>query len=453
VKPYILVVDDEPDIRDLVKDILVDEGYDVEVAQDGEAARQSVHARRPDLILLDIWMPDIDGISLLKEFSEAGLSSPVIMISGHGNVETAVEATRLGAYDFIEKPLSLGKLLMTVQSVLEKRGSFSDVQQDTTKPAGAVVYNPVGKSVMMQNFRDQIKRVAGFDTWVLFFGEAGTGKTLFAHYLHENCKKRQGPFVNVRVSSLIDEDPAKRLFGSEEGGNIEEGYLEQANNGILFLNDVADLDLTIQAKLLDVFIARSFKRVGGRERIEVNVRIVAGTKVDLQEAVKAGRFREDLFYRMNEIPLYIPPLREHREDIPDLVHHFADLFVSEHKLVYRKFSVAAQNWLRNYNWPGNIIELRSLVQRLLMMSDSSEISVAEIEAAVMLQSPNQAFEMPTDFSLPLRQARERFEKTYLEYHLHEAGGNVGLVAKQAGMERTHLYRKFRALDIDPKKTK
>jgi DNA-binding NtrC family response regulator len=252
---------------------------------------------------------------------------------------------------------------------------------------------------------------------------------------------------------LLGDDPAKLLFGSEEGGKIEEGYLEKANGGTLFLNDIADLDLTVQAKLLDVFIARSFKRVGGRDRIEVNVRIVAGTKVDLQEAVKAGRFRDDLFYRMNEIPLYIPPLREHREDIPELVHHFVDLAVSESNLAYRKFNVAAQNWLRNYNWPGNVIELRNLVQRLLMMGDGDEISVAEVEAAVMLQSPDHAIEMPADFSLPLRQARERFEKTYLEFHLQEAGGNVGLVAKQAGMERTHLYRKFRALEIDPKKTK
>ncbi len=452
MKPYILVVDDEPDIRDLVKDILDDEGYDVAVAQDGETARQSVNARRPDLILLDIWMPDIDGISLLKEFTEAGLTSPVVMISGHGNVETAVEATRLGAHDFIEKPLSLGKLLTTVQSVLEKTG-HTGAQQVPDKQASAMVYNPVGKSVMMQNFRDQVKRVAGFDTWVLFCGESGTGKELFAHYLHENSNKKHGPFVSVRVASLLGDDPAKRLFGSEENGKIEEGYIEKANGGTLFLKDVADLDLSIQAKLLDVFIARSFKRIGGQERIEVNIRIVAGTKVDLQEAVKAGRFRDDLFYRMNEIPLYISPLREHREDIPELVHHFVDLSVSESKLAYRKFNVAAQNWLRNYNWPGNVIELRNLVQRLMMMGDGGEITVAEVEAAVMLQSPDQVLEMPTDFSLPLRQARERFEKTYLEFHLQEAGGNVGLVAKQAGMERTHLYRKFRALEIDPKKMK
>lgn len=452
MKPYILVVDDEPDIRGLVQDILEDEGYEVAVAQDGNAARQSVHERRPDMILLDIWMPDIDGISLLKEFVETGVTSPVVMISGHGNVETAVEATRLGAHDFIEKPLSLGKLLMTVQEVLDKEEQLVD-QSGAGKQISTLAYTPVGKSVMMQNFRDQVKRVASFDTWVLFCGESGTGKELFARYLHDNSSKNKGPFISVRVSTLIDEDPDKLLFGSESNGKIEVGFLEHANGGVLFLDDIEQLELSTQAKLLDVFIARSFKRVGGNERKEIDVRVVAGTKIDLQEAVRSGRFRDDLFYRMNEVPFFIPPLRDHREDIPDLAHHFVDLFVSENSLPYRKFSVSAQNWLRNYNWPGNVLELRNLVQRLLMMGDDTEISVAEVEAAVMMQTPNQVYEMPMDFSLPLRQARERFEKTYLEYHLQEAGGNVGLVAKQAGMERTHLYRKFRALEIDPKKTK
>ncbi|NOX42784.1 MAG: sigma-54-dependent Fis family transcriptional regulator [Gammaproteobacteria bacterium] len=452
MKPYILVVDDEPDIRDLVRDILQDENYEVDIAEDGNAARISVQTRRPDLILLDIWMPDIDGISLLKEFVESGLTSPVVMISGHGNVETAVEATRLGAYDFIEKPLSLGKLLMTVQRVLDSAGHSKD-SQFSGKQSSSSAYTPIGKSVVMQNFREQVKRVAGFDNWVMFCGESGTGKELYARYLHSNCKNTQGPFVNVRVSSIIEDNPEELLFGSEKDGHVETGFLEQADGGILFLNDIADLDLSTQAKLLDVFITRSLKRIGGHERKEIDIRIVAGTRVDLQEAIKAGRFRDDLFYRLNEIPLYISPLREHREDIPDFVHHFVDLFVNEANLPYRKFSMAAQNWLRNYNWPGNVLELRNLVQRLLMMGDGNEISVAEVEAAVMLQSPSQGFEMPADFSLPLRQARERFEKTYLEYHLQEAGGNVGMVAKQAGMERTHLYRKFRALDIDPKKTK
>lgn len=452
MKPYILVVDDEPDIRDLVKDILLDEGYDVDVAQDGNAARHAIQQRRPDLILLDIWMPDIDGITLLKEFTELGLSSPVVMISGHGNVETAVEATRLGAKDFIEKPLSLGKLLMTVQDVLEKAEHVKDTQ-DTTGKHAKHGHTPVGKSVVMQNFREQVKRVAGYDNWVLFSGESGTGKELFAHFLYENSNKNTGPFISARISSMVDENPEEVLFGLEDGDNLHKGLLEQADGGVLFLDDVSELDLSTQAKLLDVFVTRSFKRIGGHERHEVNIRLVAGTKTDLQEAVKAGRFRDDLYYRMNEIPLFIPPLREHREDIPDLIHHFVDSFVNENNLPYRKFSVAAQNWLRNYNWPGNVLELQNLVRRLLMMGDDSEISVAEVESAIRVQSPSPVFEMPSDFSLPLRQARERFEKTYLEYHLQEAGGNVGMVAKQAGMERTHLYRKFRALDIDPKKTK
>jgi len=247
-------------------------------------------------------MPDIDGISLLKEFVEMGLTSPVVMISGHGNVETAVEATRLGACDFIEKPLSLGRLLMTVQRALDNAGSLKE-SKTSNKQASASVHIPIGKSVVIQNFREQVKRVAGFDNWVLFCGESGTGKELYARYLHSNCKNTQGSFVNVRVSSIIEDNPEELLFGSEKDGRVETGFLEQADGGILFLNDIADLDLSTQAKLLDVFITRSIKHVGGHERKEIDVRIIAGTRVDLQEAIKAGRFREDLFYRMNEIPL------------------------------------------------------------------------------------------------------------------------------------------------------
>lgn len=451
MKPYILVVDDEPDIRGLVKDILEDEGYQVDVAANGESARQLVKARQPDLVLLDIWMPDTDGISLLKEFSEVGMTSPVVMISGHGTVESAVEATRLGAFDFIEKPLSLGKLLLTVQRALTSGGKEKEFGMPRRQALQYPV-EPVGKSVQIRNFRDQIKRVAGYETPVLIVGEAGSGKSLFARYLHDNSARSEGPFVSVRVAH-IDENIDMVLFGSDNLGEVMQGYLEQAHRGTLFLNDIADLDLPTQGKLLDVLITRSFKRIGGKERKEIDVRIVAGTKYDLMELVKSDRFRDDLYFRLGEITLPVPPLRDYREDVPELLGYFVDFFVSQEGLPYRKFNVASQNWLRNYHWPGNVLELRNLVHRLLILGDGNEIGVAEVENQVSVQSQLQlqVASSPDDFSLPLREARDRFEKSYLEYHLRQARGNVGLVARQAGMERTHLYRKFRQLGIDPKK--
>lgn len=452
MKSYVLVVDDEPDIRNLVKDILEDEGYQVAVAENAAMAREAVYERCPDLILLDIWMPDMDGISLLKEFITAGMTAPVVMVTGHGTVETAVEATRLGAFDFIEKPLSLGKLLLTVQRALvagQQGGeSRAPLRQKIPYP-----WEPVGKSVVMQNFRDQITRIAGYNTWVLLYGEPGSGKELFAHSMHNHSARRDGPFISVRVASVMEGHAGVSLFGDANAGGTAPGYLEQANGGTLAINDIADLDLSTQAKLLDVLITHSFKRIGGSERKEIDVRIVAGTKYNLLEAVRRGRFREDLFFRINEIPVRIPPLREHCEDIPELLQYYTDLFVQHDNLPYRKFSVAAQNWLRNYHWPGNVLELRNLVQRLLIVGNSDEISLAEVEVAIMVQFPGADLDSFDGFDLPLRQARERFEKNYLEHHLRRSGGNVGMVAKQAGIERTHLYRKFRALDIDPRNVK
>jgi two-component system nitrogen regulation response regulator NtrX len=452
MKSQILVVDDEPDIRDLVKDILEDEGYNVSVAENGETARQLFQRSVPDLVLLDIWMPDVDGISLLKEFKTDGNSAPVVMISGHGSVEMAVEATHLGAFDFIEKPLSLGKLLLTVQRALASVQNIKELpasRGDLTEHPR----EPVGRSVIMQNFREQVKRVAGYDAWVLISGESGSGKNLFARYLHDYSSRRDKPFITVRVAALED-NAEVLLFGRIKDGKIDSGYLEQADGGTLVIDDIAELDLTAQAKLLDVLITHSFKRIGAKDRNEINVRIVGVTRYDPQAAVQLGQLRDDLFYRINEIPLRVPTLREHCEDIPEMLNYFIDYFVARESLPYRRFSMAAQNWLRNYSWPGNVLELRNLVRRLLILGDETEVDVADVEsAAKTYQSQAPVYESPEDLNLPLREARERFEKTYLEYHLRQTGGNVGLVAKQAGMERTHLYRKFRALGIDPKNIK
>jgi len=451
--PHILVVDDEPDIRNLVQEILVDEGYDVSVAEDAAAAREARRARRPDLTLLDIWMPDVDGISLLKEWQEQGaLTAPVIMMSGHGTVETAVEATRLGAYDFIEKPLSLAKLLLTIERALEA----DKLQRENVdlKDHLLTAIEPMGKSVLMQQLREQIQRIAQHDTWILISGESGSGKHLCTRYLHANSSRKSGPFVEVGVASMNSEQSATELFGSEEDGRIHYGRLEQANAGVLYLDDIADMDLTTQGKLVSALESGSFLRVGGRDPVTIDVRIIAATSHDLQQRVNDGQFRDDLFYQLNVVPLMIPSLREHSEDISELLNYFVDQYVTHDHLAYRGFSVAAQNKLRNYTWPGNIRELQNLVQRVLITGGGDTVELEEVEPMLTptrTQSGSASPDIPAVFDMPLREAREAFEKAYLEHRLQEAGGSVGKVAKLAEMERTHLYRKLRALGIDPKK--
>lgn len=447
---YILVVDDEPDIRNLLQEILEDEGYQVAVAENGNSARAARRAQRPDLVLLDIWMPDVDGISLLKEWSEEGAPAmPVIMMSGHGTVETAVEATRLGAYDYIEKPLSLAKLLLTIERALEaaklQRENLGLRRQTHT------VVEPVGKSPPMQRLREQVRRIAQHDTWVLITGEAGSGRKVAARYLHASSGRRDGPFIDASMASLAGGDAAVELFGSEHDGRIRYGLLEQANGGTLLLDEVGEMDLASQAKLLAALESRTFYRVGGTEPVRINVRVIAATRYDLAQHVEQGQFRKDLFYQLNVVPLNVPALREHCEDVPDLLTYYVDLFVTRDRLPYRNFSVAAQNRLRNYDWPGNVRELKNLVQRLLIIGAGAEIEAEEVEAALRSGAAERSVPgVPVSLEQPLREARDEFERAYLEYHLRRSGGSVGKVAQVAGMERTHLYRKLRALGIDIK---
>ncbi|MCK4951986.1 MAG: sigma-54-dependent Fis family transcriptional regulator [Gammaproteobacteria bacterium] len=453
--PYILVVDDEPDIRNLVQEILQDEGYEVSTAENGDAARKARLAHRPDLVLLDIWMPDIDGISLLKEWSEhGGLPFPVIMISGHGTVETAVEATRLGAYNYIEKPLSLAKLLLTVERALEadrlRKENVGLLQQVH------VITDPIGKGSIMQEQKEQARKVASHDTWILITGEAGTGKKTFAHYIHQNSSRSDGPFVDMGVGGIAQENSEVELFGSEDHGDVYYGRLEQANGGTLLLDEVADMDAETQKRLVSALVSHSFLRVGGSEPVNVNVRIIATTHKDMEQEVLSGRFREDLYYQLNVVPLHIPTLREHCEDIPELLNYYVDYYATADNLPYRRFSVAAQNRLRNHSWPGNIRELKNLVQHLLILREDEEIDVDEVEVALSSQ-PQRSESMvgiaAGVYDLPLREARERFEREYLVHQLQICNGSVGRLSKLVGMERTNLYRKLRSLGIDVKQSK
>jgi len=452
-KGHILVVDDEPDIRDIVQEILSDEDYQVTVAENARAARAAFANRRPDLVLLDIWMPDTDGITLLKEWSlDQSLSVPVVMMSGHGTVETAVEAIRLGAYDFIEKPLSTAKLLITIARAID--AARLRIENIELRRHADVVSAPVGRSQTMRDLRALIERVAAHDSWVLITGEPGCGKEVAARYLHEKSARRHRPFVELNLAAVPSQNMAVQLFGSESAESATPGVLEQAAGGTLFLDQIGDLSLEVQSRLLNVLEEGKFLRTGGTQPVVLDVRVLAVSNQNLPQLIEAGRFRQDLYYRLNVVPLAIPGLREHREDVPELVSFYVDWLVEHERLPYRRFSTAALNVLRNHDWPGNIRELKNLVQRILILGTGDEVSEAETATALGSSATEgrgvDISVSPSLYELPLREARDRFEKAYLEHHLKKTGGNVAEVSESVGMERTNLYRKLKGLGIDIK---
>jgi len=448
---HILVVDDEPDIRSLVKEILEDEGFSVAVAENATKARQLVESFKPDLVLLDIWMPDIDGITLLKEWHEKNvLSAPVVMMSGHGNVETAVEATRLGAYDFIEKPLSIAKLLLTIKHALET----TSLQQENLQlhHVTSSKLDLIGRSKKISNLRTQISRIANHDTPVLIHGESGTDKELFARYLHSLSKYSDGPFISTSISTLGKDHAETELFGLETNHQLQEGYFDRAKGGTLYIKDIGELNTDLQSRLHDVLETKKYTHIGSSDPIELDMRIIVATRFNIKSLVEEGSFRDDLYYQLNILPITIPALRDHYEDIPALLEHFVNYFIETEGLPYRKFSVAAQNRLRSYQWPGNVRELKNIVQRLLILGTDENINVDEIEASLGNTDTKQNGTTTEifDFDLPLRDARENFEKVYLEYQLKKAKGSVSKVANAVGIERTHLYRKLKMLGIELK---
>jgi len=451
---HILVVDDEPDIREIVREILADENYVVTVAENAETARELIQhqEKMPHLVLLDIWMPGTDGISLLKEWHEQGLDMPVIMISGHGNVETAVEAIRYGAYDFLEKPLSTAKLLVTIERALQTRELRIENQQLRSQLAPASQL--IGSSDDIATLRSTIDRIAPTESWVLVTGEPGSGKGVVATCLHQASQRRDGPFVHVSLGAVPADNLAVQLFGSQENGVVSPGSLDQARGGTLFLDAIGDIDLMIQAKLLSVLEEGSYVRVGGQEVTPIDVRVISATNQNLAEAVADGSFREDLYYRLNALTLHVTPLRDHIEDIPELVNFYVDQLVETESLSYRKFSIGALNAMRNHEWPGNVRELRNIVQRILINNLGTEVTSDEVIGAIGTAGANDAQDFPTSvFQLPLREARDSFEKSYLEHHLAQASGNMTELASSVGLERTHLYRKLKGLGIDPKSRK
>jgi len=376
------------------------------------------------------------------------------MISGHGNVETAVEAVRFGAYDFLEKPLSSAKLLVTVDRALQSERLRKENMRlrGRVEPASELV----GKSAKMQELREQIARVAATDGWVLVTGEPGSGKGVVARSVHRLSKRAAGPFVELNIAAIPPQNLATQLLGSERNGVVKTGRFEQAKGGTLVLDGIADADLSIQGRLVSSLEEERFERVDGQHSIDLDLRIVATTNQDLERLVNDGKFREDLYYRLNVLPISVPPLREHLDDVPELVDYYLRWMVDKEQLPYRKFATDAINVLRQHQWPGNVRELKNLIQRLLILNRGEQVGAEEVAAALGMGSRLGGldhFGQGQLYDMPLRDARDEFERDYLLHHLRMAGGNVSDLAQTVGMERTHLYRKLKGLGIDPKTIK
>ena len=443
---HVLVVDDEDDIRALIDEILSDEGYDVTVAADASEARAARDQEKFDLVLLDIWMPDTDGISLLREWSEPGdLDCPVVIMSGHGTVDTAVEATRLGAFDFVEKPLSLAKLLRTVERAL-------DAAKKQSAPARSLfpsLLTPVGRSPLIKQLREKAQQVAGHDSPVLLSGEPGTGRAAFARYIHALSARSDAPLVSLLAASLTDSNAEEQLLGSERGGDVQSGYFERAKNGTLIIDELSELCDQAQKLVLSVLEQREFIRSRGRDPVKMQARVLATIKADYQGAIDSGKLRGELIANLDTLNLRVPPLRDYAEDVPELLSYYVDKLIDAENLSFRRFSVAAQNRLRNYPWPDNVRELKNLVRRLLLTGSDEEITLDEVENEISAAAISDEPLVKQDLlSLPLREAREQFERAYLQQQLVLCDGKVGKLAQRVGMERTHLYRKLRSLGVD-----
>lgn len=446
----ILVVDDEPDIRELVRDILHDEDYQVTTAENGEAARSAFARETPDLVLLDIWMPDIDGITLLKEWSGGSKPAcPVVIMSGHGTVETAVEATRLGAYDFVQKPISLAKLLSIVSQALASRQQDVQPERHSIPHAG---HEPMGNTAVMQVLRTKAEQAAQHGSAVLITGEPGSGRENLARFIH-GISNQSGKFTVLDHVDLEPECMRATLLGSENVDGGMQGVFDQARGGVLFIPELQDLAPEAIKIINQVLESGHFVHEGGNKKIPLDCRVIASASEDLIQQSQSDPLLQQLYFRLNVLPLQVPPLRERQDDVPELVRFYADWFPNQENLPYRAFSVSAQNRLRNHSWPGNLRELRNLVQRLLILGGDGEVTAGDVDEALR-QNPELAAgktsQHPEIFNLPLREAREQFEREYLSFKLREAGGSVGKLAEAVGMERTHLYRKLRSLGVDPK---
>ncbi len=442
-KPVVMIVDDEESIRSTLSGIFEDEGYETVTAGSGEEAIRLAKEAAPDIVILDIWLPGIDGVQTLQELLEGNPGLPVIIITAEAKIDLAVRATKIGAYDFMEKPLSMDKVLLTVNRALEKRNL--ELENKILRESYSRKWKMVGDSPKMIQLREQIKLSAPSNSRVLILGESGSGKELVARLLHNSSPRADRPFIEVNCAAIPQELIESELFGHEKGsftGAFEKkkGKFQLADTGTLFLDEVGDMSLQTQAKVLRVIETQEFQSVGGSKNIKVDVRIIAATNKDLQEEVKKGNFREDLYFRLNVIPIKVPPLRERREDIPALVSHFLELFAAEYGQQPKTIAPEAAKMLQGYAWPGNIRELKNMLERLVIMTPARTITDIGLFPSEM---PGQ------DYSgmQKLKDAREAFEKEFITSKLRENDWNISRTAEVLDMERSNLHRKIKSYEI------
>jgi two-component system nitrogen regulation response regulator NtrX len=441
----ILIVDDEPGIRETLRAVLEDENFVVDAVASGEECLEAVERKAYGCFLLDVWLPGIDGLETLKRMRAAGVEAAVVMISGHGNIETAVRATKLGAFDFIEKPLSIEKTVLTVRNALRHR-ELERVNAELAAELNAE-YAMIGDSVAMRALRKQIAVVAPTDGRVLIYGESGTGKELVARTLHLQSMRGGAPFVEVNSAAIPEELIESELFGHVKGAftgamSAKKGKFELADGATLFLDEIGDMSARVQAKVLRVLEEQRFEPVGSATSLRVDVRVIAATNKRLDAEIEQGNFRADLFYRLNVIPFEIPPLRERLEDVPALVEHFNQRFSAAYGKKPKRFEPDALEALQNYSWPGNVRELRNTVERVVIMLAKSKVTDSELPILGGEEPPAASFRFPS-----FKEATDAYHREFIQRKLAEAEGNVSRAAELMGVDRSHLYRRMKNLGI------
>jgi two-component system nitrogen regulation response regulator NtrX len=449
MKPHILIVDDEAGVRSALSGVLRDEGYDVEAVESGEACLDRVSRAPYDAIVLDIWLPGMDGLVTLARLRERRVDAPVVMISGHGNIESAVRAIKLGAFDFVEKPLSLEKTVLVVGNAVRQRRL--EAENRALRAQSDRRLTMVGESPVMTQLREQVAMAAPTNGRVLIFGENGTGKELVARSVHAMSRRRAGPFVEVNCAAIPEELIESELFGHVKGSFTgatadRRGKFELADGGTLFLDEIGDMSLKTQAKVLRALQEQVVEPVGGTAGMRVDVRVLAATNKDLTAEIRAAHFREDLYFRLNVIPISVPPLRDRPGDIPLLAQHFMAELAVEYGRRPKRFDAGAATGLQSYRWPGNVRELRNVIERLMIMTPGDTITASDLSFFEPALLPP---DVAARAALSLHDARERFERDYILRALSAQQGNISRTAEVLGVERSNLYRKMRAFGIAP----